>query len=516
MPFMAFSMLALPHSKAWSADYALDTQNLCHGFARARIGSPEGTCVGVVATAENGLKRPRRILEVAPDYFLVTDMGGWAKNIGSLWSIELRSQGEALVKKLIGNLDHLHGLAMDSKGYVYLGERSRVLRFHRDQQPIKLQTVIDDLPLEGKHPLTHFIFDNQDRLIVNVGAPSDQCLTSEGKPQYPCPESEGAKPEAAIYRYTLSEGGKVVSKELLARGLRNSMGLAIHPTSEAILQAENSMDFKEEGTPREEINVIREGRHYGWPYCYEMQELNPAYKRTLFNRSIPKIDCSRFESPTLLLGAHSAPLDMIFYQGSLFPELTGKLLISYHGYRSAGHRMGFIDIAGDGKALASEQNFLFDWQALDGVRPQGSPVGLAEAHDGKIWFVEDKNKTVMFVAPSDTQIDETDLAGPTVLRLKPLNSNLRSSLAKLSRELFIPQCAGCHGFLGNENLEELHQELVKERFVSVSNPLKSEVFQRVSAEGEGMAMPPGGEVHADLIAELKSYLSNLEISTTGP
>ncbi len=61
-----------------------------------------------------------------------------------------------------------------------------------------------------------------------------------------------------------------------------------------------------------------------------------------------------------------------------------------------------------------------EWHKVNGVRPQGAPVGMTVASDGAIWLVEDKNATVIRIdvspgmqtehlpcgARSDEQIDQ--------------------------------------------------------------------------------------------------------------
>lgn len=504
------SLIGLFASALWASEYSLDTEVLCHGFPRVRISSPAGTCVGMVASDQNGLKRPRRIVEISPNHFLVSDMGGWAKNIGSLWSIEIKDQGVAHIKKLLGGLDHLHGLAIDSHGLVYLGERGRISRFDPNADEIKLQVLIDDLPREGKHPLTHMIFDRADRLIVNVGAPTDQCLDDNGKAIYPCEASEKELPEAALYRYSFSESGEVKSREVLARGLRNSMALAIHPETELLFQGENNMDFKEEEHPAEELNLIEKGSHYGWPYCYAKGELNPAYKRTLFNRRLPKINCSSYQGPVALLPAHSAPLDMLFYQSDYFPELTGKLLLSFHGYRQYGHRLGVLEVDSSGLVTSKLQDFVFDWNAKEGVRPKGSPVGMSEANDGKIWFVEDKNKTVMFVARQEGVIPDHQ-TDSNHSKLKPLSAAGEKALNELHRHVLVPKCLSCHSIFAADSLEELHQGLFNQGLIKPSDPLVSELFLRVNGQGESMQMPPGQELNDDELELVRAYMKTIEV-----
>ena len=507
--FVCLSLFLFATGNVHSADYLLDNDKLCQGFPRARIGSLEGTCVGVVFLNHEGILRPRKILEIEPNHFLITDMGGWVANKGSLWSLKILGPGKSELVQLKNGLDQVHGLAMDSKKRIYFGERSKITRFEMNTEELNYQIVVSDLPSEGKHALTHFIIDDQDRLIVNRGAPSDQCLNSKDKPQYPCPEVEGEKPEAALYRLTLDESGKVIKNELLARGLRNSMGLALHPESGILLQAENGMDFNKESLPHDELNVIQKNKHYGWPYCFDNNQLNPNYKRTIFNRSVPKIDCSGYEKPTVLLGAHSAPLDMFFYKGSMFPELNQKLIISYHGYQPAGHRISFLDLNLSGFALGEEKNILFGWDAKRGIRPQGSPVGITEAHDGKIWFVEDKNKSIMFISTTSEIFDDTNTEVPEVT-LAPLDELGKLHLQKLSNQLFQPVCSTCHAVFAEKDLEALHQQLFKENMLDLDRPQQSELSQRVHGLGGGMMMPPGGSVSDEMKQELKKYLDTVK------
>ncbi|PIP94027.1 MAG: hypothetical protein COW00_10625 [Bdellovibrio sp. CG12_big_fil_rev_8_21_14_0_65_39_13] len=507
--FVYLSLLIFATCNVYSADYLLDNDKLCQGFPRARIGSLDGTCVGVVALKHEGMLRPRKILEIEPNHFLITDMGGWVANKGSLWSLKILGPGKSELVQLKSGLDQVHGLAMDSKKRIYFGERSRITRFEINSEELVFETVVNNLPSEGKHALTHFIIDEQDRLIVNRGAPSDQCLNSKGKPQYPCPEVEGENPEAALYRLTLDESGNVIKSELLARGLRNSMGLAIHPESGILLQADNGMDFNKESLPHDELNVIKPDKHYGWPYCFDQNQLNPNYKRTIFNRSVPKINCSGFENPSVLLGAHSAPLDMFFYKGSMFPELNQKLIVSYHGYQPAGHRISFLDLNLSGFAKDEEKNILFDWDAKRGIRPQGSPVGITEAHDGKIWFVEDKNNSIMFISTTSEIFDDTTSEVPQV-SLARLDEAGRRHLNNLSTKLFQPVCSTCHAVFAEKDLEVLHQKLFTENMLDLDNPQQSELSKRVHGLGGGMMMPPGGSVSEEMKNELKDYLDTIK------
>ena len=226
---------------------------------------------------------------------------------------------------------------------------------------------------------------------------------------------------AGIRRYAYLGDGKWSSNfTVMARGLRNSVAMVRH-SSGTLLQGENSEDFKPADTPFEELNVLRQGAHYGWPYCYDMTGTNPSWA------DAKVMDCASdaHAKPVRLLPPHSAPLDMLYYDGAMFKELRGKLLISLHGYRPAGSRIAAFTVdrrgipvltrnAGydmwatpDGNETvrmsysgpASEPLLLTPgWNNVDGTHPRGAPVGLAVAEDGAIWVAENTNATILRIA----------------------------------------------------------------------------------------------------------------------
>ena len=407
----------------------------CDGWPRAPIGMAPGYCAGIVVAppddfAARTLKAPRLLLPLPGGRdWLVTDMGHWGARNGSVFRLTADRGKPARLTPLLTRLYVPHGLARGPDGKIYIGEMSRVFRFDPDAADpgATIETVVSGLPdnrlHDNRHPLSYFIFDANGDLLVNVGAPSDQCAT-RGQPNGTtfCREPDGYEKTAEVRRYTYLGNGKWNPDFAeFARGLRNSMALVRH-SSGTLLQAENSIDFAPADSPFEELNVLRAGAHYGWPYCYDLDKATPAWAGT------GAMDCrsSAHEKPVRLLPPHAAPLSMLYYDGAMFPALRGQLLMAWHGFRPTGARIAAFSVDAHGIPLlapharytafagptgdktvtkpypgpASEPFLLTPgWNKIAAQRPMGKPVGLAVAADGAIWVTEDKNATILRIAP---------------------------------------------------------------------------------------------------------------------
>ncbi|RYZ75994.1 MAG: L-sorbosone dehydrogenase, partial [Proteobacteria bacterium] len=447
--------------------YSYDPEDRsCDGYPRLKVETAPGTCLGLVlardravdATTKKSFVMPRTIVQIPnSDDFLVVDMGGWKKDNGALYRLSKNSRGEYGVTLLKFPLNNPHGLALGPDGKFYVGEKQTISRFRMKNGKLEnWELVVGGLPgREGHmHPLAQFTFDPRNGdLYINAGAPSDHCSAeTEGNAKdYRVCADEGGTGMASILRipaqFLTNPGKKGVSfYEIAARGLRNSMAMAIH-SSGVLVQGENSRDFPELDEPYEELNVVdlaetKRGLHYGWPYCYNFHAVSPEWKykenasSETFKLFRTPVDCSvtnpreigEYQAPHALIPPHAAPLSALYYQGRMFDrELGGKLLMTWHGYQPTGHRVVAYDVDATGRPLLKSNkekvSFSFDnkdacptqkpykpqggmvqsavykelitkWNPVKGVRPKGAPVGMTVASDGSIWIVEDReNRT---------------------------------------------------------------------------------------------------------------------------
>ena len=453
---VAISILIFPDVLA--AVYHTDA-SLCDGFPRVKVETMPGTCVGLVLqdNKKQLFKKPRKIVAVRnTDAFLITDMGGWSDNRGSLFLLK-KVAGQYQILRLLNKLNLPHGLSHGPNNSYLLGEKDKIIEFKLVKDKlVDMRTVVSDLPAwkEHLHPLTHFILDNENNLIVNTGASSDQCLNEK-------PKDCAFAAQAGLRKYLYIKQDREWSKDysMLATGLRNSMALAIH-SSGTILQAENSMDFKDAAEPYEEINIIKAGQFYGWPYCYNHQAVNSAWT----NKKAICFDNENYTQPFTLMPPHVAPLDMLYYQGNLIPSLKDKLIISWHGYRIVGNRLVAYHVDDQGQPVLNQQAHFFKdpyqskaftkheftakggfikvaqhvevisrWNSLEGIRPEGAPVGLTVADDGSIWIVDDKNQAVLRLSNGEPYKDKTIVAHQATVKFP---DNIHQIINK--------HCTACH------------------------------------------------------------------------
>lgn len=367
---------------------------------------------------------PRGLLALPDGDWLVTDLGSWDQGRGAIWRLSFGSDGSPRWRRLAQGLSMPHTAARGPDGRIYVSEMNRILTLDPDaaDPAATVRTVIGDLPDNrlhaNRHPLSSFVFDANGDLLVNVGAPSDRCVDARGRARAnaagACIDSAAT---AQVRRHAyLGNGRWAGDSTVFASGLRNSIALVRHPSG-TILQGENSVDLTTPDHPYDEINVLRQDGHYGWPYCVDLATPLPGW-------SAAQARCRQRDRPVALLPPHAAPLDLIYYDGAMFPELRGRLLMSWHGYRRAGGRIVAAETDGEGRPLTDiggryaiyprgalsypagapslrGKVLTPGWDTVAGRQPRGAPVVLAVAADGSIWVTDDRNRAILRIARSD-------------------------------------------------------------------------------------------------------------------
>jgi hypothetical protein len=347
-----------------------------------------------------------------------------------------------------------------------------VFRFYPDE-PGRKDSIIHDLPGDGLHWATTLAYDAASRsLYVNKGSASDNCAVRDDNGVHfanPCPE-EGQR--AHLRRYALADPS---SFAIVGRGLRNSVALAVHPTSHVLLQGENGQNDLNMADPPEELNVIGaapgvgpdhlaqvEGRHYGWPYCWANGRVSPGYTGelgTLGGQPFNDDACRQYTTaPALLLPPHSAPLGMAYVTGTLFP-FNSALVVAYHGFAATGHKLVVVDVDADGIPTgAPPRDLVWGWggDPEHGDRPMGKPVSVIEARDKTLFVTDDRNGMILRVTcdpqhgcqPQGNTTDTMPSDPGRAQRCAERDARIAAggnTMAELQRDVIDPNCVSCHG-----------------------------------------------------------------------
>jgi glucose/arabinose dehydrogenase len=173
--------------------------------------------------------------------------------------------------------------------------------------------------------------------------------------------------------------------------LRNSVGLTWEPVKGEMWASDNGRDWLGDNLPPDEINIVKEGKDYGWPYCYGDRIPDPKFN--------DRRRCRNTVAPMVELQAHSAPLGLTFYDGDLFPEeFKGDLFVAYHGSwnRSVptGYKLVRIRIR-DGQPEGIE-DFATGW--LQGTEVLGRPVDVLVGPDGSLYVSDDRRGIIYKIA----------------------------------------------------------------------------------------------------------------------
>ena len=157
----------------------------------------------------------------------------------------------------------------------------------------------------------------------------------------------------------------------------------------------NERDEIGDDVPFEYATKVKQGAFYGWPWFYIGGNEDPRHKG---ERSDLK---DKVTVPDVLLEAHSAPLQIAFYDGENFPpEYKGDAFVTMHGSWNRGKRSGNKVVRllfKNNKPTGEYEDFLTGF-IVSNETAWGRPVGVAIGQDGSLFISEDGSGTIWKVS----------------------------------------------------------------------------------------------------------------------
>lgn len=343
-------------------------------FPKSQTVSVEPTSLPAVAPTDDTLSHLRLRDGYSISYYAKDVPGARSMAVGNgIVYVGTRSQGVVYALEdengdgvantryvVASGLNNPNGIVYH-EGSLYVAEIDKIIRFKDIDKNYKDKpasvVIYDDLPSDTHHGWRYMALGPDTKLYIGIGAPCNVCEVED--------------PYGSIARLSLDGSGF----EIIARGVRNTVGFDWNPEDESLWFTENGRDQMGDDVPVDELNQLRtEGEHFGFPYCHASDVLDPKY-------GVGK-NCSDYALPSLPLSPHAAALGMKF--------VGSQILIAEHGSWNRqdpiGYRVMSVDMA---NGSASNYQVLVDGWLDERGDASGRPVDILAIPDSSILISDD-------------------------------------------------------------------------------------------------------------------------------
>ncbi len=358
-------------------------RNNARPVPRPENAMPQAPAGFVVQLYASGLQMPRKMITAPNGDIILTESG--AGKIRVLRGVNANGSA-AQSEEFATGLNRPFGMALYPNGanprYLYVGNTDSVVRFPYQTGDLKargpVEPIIPVLPTGG-HWTRDIVFTRDgSKMLVAVGSASN------------VDDNEREHHRANVLEFT--PDGK--NEQVYASGIRNPVGLAIHPQTGDLWTSVNERDGLGDDLVPDYITRVVPGGFYGWPWYYLGPHQDPRHEGKR-----PELK-DKVLVPDVLLQAHTASLAMTFYTGTQFPvEYRGHAFAAQHGSWNRARRTGYKVIYApvvNGKATGEYVDFLIGFSTEDSV--WGRPVGVAVAGDGALLVSDDGSNSVWRVS----------------------------------------------------------------------------------------------------------------------
>ena len=354
--------------------------------------------------------RDPRVLRVAPngDIFVAESEPGRIRVLRAADGADKPSSDDVFASGLVDPF----GIAFYPPGpdpqWVYVANTGSVVRYPYRSGDLKArgkpEVIVRDLARAGGravqrgHITRDIVFSKDGRqMFVSVGSASnvgegmgkrDAAAIARWETEHGLGSAWGNETDRAAVLVFDPEGG---NRRVFASGLRNCVGLAVHPQSGNLWCSTNERDALGDDLVPDFMTRVRDGAFYGWPWYYLGANEDPRRRGER-----PDLK-DKITVPDVLIQAHSASMGMVIYGGDQFPsEYAGDAFAAQHGSWNRAKRTGYKVVRvrlKDGEPSGEYEDFMTGFVVNDAA-VWARPVGIAVARDGALLVSEDGNGTI--------------------------------------------------------------------------------------------------------------------------
>jgi glucose/arabinose dehydrogenase len=313
-------------------------------------------------------------------------------------------------------LSHPYGLALwpaTQPKYLYVANVNSVVRIPYTTGDLKakgkLETVVEKLAeTAGGHTTRTLAFSKDGKtLFVSVGSSTNIGQGMSTKAALPLPQWEaahglgGAWGEETDRATVLAFDPDGKQRRHYANGLRNCVGMFVHPDTGDLFCSVNERDELGDNLPPDYVTRVKQGGFYGWPWYYLGAHVDPRLEGVR-----PDLK-DKVTTPDTLIQAHSAPLGMTVYHAPAgaqhaFPkEYDGDIFLALHGSWNRGIRTGYKVVRvmmKNGVPNGEYQDFMTG-MVLSDRDVWGRPAAVTVAADGALLVIDDGGGVMWRIVP---------------------------------------------------------------------------------------------------------------------
>jgi glucose/arabinose dehydrogenase/cytochrome c5 len=353
-------------------------------------------------------------------------------------------------------------------GWLYHSSRTTVYRYRYTAGELvpaaDVQVVVSGLPAEKDHDAKAFAFDDQGRMLVEIGSPynvystPDRQLGARGMDP-----TEFQTKYGGFWRFdanTLNQTQADATR--FSTGHRHAVALTWNAVSKAFFMVQMGRDNLNVVDPvhydaldnaervSEVLHLVREGANFGWPFSYwdpikKARMLAPEFGGDNFKR----VDPDPYDKPLVAFPAHWAPLQITLYTGTQFPEkYRGGAFVTFHGSWNraprpqGGYQVAFVPFDAQGMPAGTYETFADGFagkpEFVNTRDARFRPAGIATGPDGSLYVTDtEKGRIWRIIYTGET---------PTGARASAATAAASAAVDDGSRgaRLYQQMCAACH------------------------------------------------------------------------
>jgi glucose/arabinose dehydrogenase len=287
------------------------------------------------------------------------------------------------VSQSANRLNVPNGVAVQDS-ILYIGMQDKIVTWPMPAEfkpTLPLQPLVpinENMKNQSHHGWRYIGFGPDRKLYVSLGAPCNICDLEKNTGKIVRMNADGSE------------------WEVVADGVRNSVGFDWHPKTGELWFTDNGADGMGDDTPPDELNRVKSaGQNFGFPYFGGKSTKLTGYEN---NKPMGKVTPAEIE-----FQAHTASLGIEFYKGSMFPdEYHNDAFVAQHGSwnrsEPVGYRIMRIRFDDEGNAIGKEV-FADGW--LNDGATIGRPVDIEELPDGSLLVSDDFANVIYRISYSE-------------------------------------------------------------------------------------------------------------------